>query len=184
MSSNVAGGNAPLTVDKTSEYTGIQLDPQLASTSDCPDEDLEPNDGLGAAPFGPPIAIVPLLDGDTPLIQHMAICPTGINPATGRHDTDWFKVVLDTPATMVAQATYDVAYGDLDLAIADESGSIVAADGTSISNACVATALQAGTYYVVVVGAENTGSNRYDLRVRTYSQSASCTPGDMGPAHD
>jgi hypothetical protein len=39
----------------------------------------------------------------------------------------------------------------------------------------------AGTYFVVVVGANDVDVNRYDLRVRTFSKITSCAaPGDMG----
>jgi hypothetical protein len=182
---SATGGNANvLTVAKMGIYSGLRLDPMLTSPSDCPDAKLEPNDGPGAPPFGPPIGLAITPDQPTPNVQQMAICPKGNNPATGQHDVDWFQVPVTSPMTLVAQAFYDVAYGDLDLAIVDGTGNIVASDGTAVSNACASASLNPGTYYVVVVGAMNEDVNRYALNVRAYSTAASCMPGDMGPAHD
>jgi hypothetical protein len=114
----------------------------------------------------------------------MAICPLGGNPATQQPDVDWFEVTVAAPVSLVAEAFYDVAYGDLDLAVTDAQGKVIASDGSAVSNACVATSVTPGTWFVVVVGAQDSGANRYELSVRTYAQPQSCRLGDMGPPRD
>ena len=177
-------GGISINIAKTGAYSGLHLDPGLYNAADCPDKALEPNDGPGAAPFGPPILLAPAADQPVPRVTSMAICPTVPNPATQQHDVDWFKVVADAPVTILAQAFYDVAYGDLDLAIVDGGGNILVSDGSAVSNACAASSVAAGTYFVVVVGAGNGGVNRYELSVRTYAQPVSCGVSDLGPARD
>lgn len=153
----------------------MSLDAMLSDASDCPDEALEPNDGPSAKPpFGPPIAIDVEVDMPGPRLQGLAICPNGVNPATGYHDSDYFEIDLKAPATIVAELTYDIRYGDLDLALVDGTGKVLASDGTAVSNACVMQALAAGTYYAVVVGANASDVNRYGLDVRALTMGAAC----------
>jgi hypothetical protein len=180
----VVGSGVRISIDKTGTYRGVRLDPGLSTTADCPDQSLEPNDGPGPAPFGPPILLTPVADEPTPRVRNMAICPAGHNPATQQHDVDWFKLDIAEPVTIVAEAFYDIAHGDLDLAIVDASSKVLVSDGSAVSNACAATGVAAGTYYVVVVGADDYDVNHYELSVRSYGKSMSCGASDLGPAHD
>ncbi|HEY2745400.1 MAG TPA: hypothetical protein VGL86_12275 [Polyangia bacterium] len=177
-------GAPPVLVPKTGQsYSGQHTDPGLNTTADCPDESLEPNDG----PLLPnkPVLVMATPDAaNTPKLTNMAICPTGPNPATKSHDVDFFRIDVDASvATIKAEVSYDITYGDLDVAILDAGGTMIGSDGTATSNACatgpVATA---GTYFVVVVGANDLDVNRYDVRVSTYTKITTCAgaSGDMG----
>lgn len=68
---------------------------------------------------------------------------------------------------------YDAAYGDLDVALLDAAGNIVARDGTRTSNGCVAAQIQSGRYYIGVRGAGG-DVNRYRLSVRADSTPPNC----------
>ncbi len=179
------GGGQAIMIPKSGSYSGPHSDPMLNDATTCPDVSLEPNDSTMTAIPAP----VPTPDdATTPKITHLAVCPTGPNPATGQHDVDYYSV--DTTKlgagtlTLQAEIFYDISYGDLDVAIVDGTGRILAADGSAATNGCTAAAVPPGQYYVVVVGANNTDSNRYELRVRSYTMSHQCpTPGmpmDMG----
>lgn len=178
-------GTPPVRVEKTGPaYMGQHTDPGLATTADCSDESLEPNDGA-TLPDGKPVLVMAPPDVVTAKLTKMAICPKGANPAapTGRHDVDYFRVDVGTnAATVMAEVFYDITYGDLDVAILDAGGTVVGSDGTAVSNACAtAPVMGAGTYFIVVVGANDVDVNSYDLRVRTFSKITSCaTPSDMG----
>lgn len=164
-------------VDKTGPaYSGPHADPGLTTASDCPDATLEPNDGP-APPAGQPIVVSLTPDAITARLTAMAICPTGANPTAGtrRHDVDWYRVELPpTVTTLMAELFYDITYGDVDVAITDAAGVMLASDGTARSNGCVTAAASGGTYYVVVVGAYDTDVNHYDIRVRSFTHAAAC----------
>jgi hypothetical protein len=165
--------NASITVPKSGPaYTGPHMDPGL--NADCPDTDLEPNDLLSQAVTAP----LPIPDIPTSKITKLAICPQGPSPWSGSHDIDVFKVDLTSFSGVLAlkvELTYDIAYGDLDVAILDETGRALDTEGTAVSNAClVMAASRPSVYYVAVVGANNVDSNRYELRIRTFSQGATC----------
>jgi hypothetical protein len=177
-------GTPPVRVEKTGPaYAGQHTDPGLMTTADCPDESLEPNDGP-TLPDGKPVIVMATPDAtNTPKLTKMSICPKGANPATKRHDVDYFRIDVGAGvATVMAELFYDITYGDLDVAVLDAGGTMLGSDGTAMSNGCatgpVATA---GTYFIVVVGANDLDVNRYDLRVTTYTKITSCpTVGDMG----
>ena len=177
-------GTPPIRVTKTgAAYNGQHTDPGLKTTADCPDESLEPNDGP-TLPDGKPVIVTATTDAtNTPKLTKMAICPTGVNPTTKRHDVDYFRIdVSSGVATVMAEVFYDITYGDLDVAVLDAGGSMLGSDGTAMTNACATGAVAtAGTYFVVVVGANDTDVNRYDLRITTYSKPTACA---MGPAAD
>ncbi len=177
-------GAPPVLVTKTgTAYSGQHTDPGLNTTADCPDESLEPNDGP-VLPNRPVIVMAVPDAANTPKLTNMAICPTGPNPATKSHDVDFFRIDVDAGvATIKAEVFYDITYGDLDVAILDAGGSMLGSDGTAVSNACATGAVaNAGTYFVVVVGANDIDVNRYDLRVSTYSKITTCAAAasDMG----
>jgi len=176
-------GTPPLRVDKTgAAYTGQHTDPGLDTTADCPDESLEPNDGA-TLPDGKPVLVMAPPDVVTAKLTKMAICPKGLNPATKRHDVDYFRVDVGAGvATIEAEVFYDITYGDLEVAVVDAGGTVLGSDGTAVTNGCATGAVSgAGTYFVVVVGANDVDVNRYDLRVRTFSKIAECAvSSDMG----
>lgn len=178
-------GVPPLRVDKTgAAYMGPHTDPGLATTADCPDESLEPNDGA-TLPDGTPILVMATPDAMTPKLTKMAICPTGARPSTKRHDVDYFRLdVGGGVTTVMAELFYDITYGDLDVGILDAGGTLVGSDGTAVSNACATAPVAApGTFFIVVVGANDVDVNRYDLRIRTFTKPTACASGaaDMGP---
>ena len=176
-------GTPPVRIDKTgAAYTGQHTDPGLVTTADCPDESLEPNDGP-TLPDGKPVLVLAPPDTLTAKLTKMAICPKGLNPSTKRHDVDYFRVDVGAGvATVMAEVFYDITYGDLDVGIFDGGGTLLGSDGTATSDACATGAVSgAGTYFVVVVGANDVDVNRYDLRVRTFTKIANCAaPSDMG----
>jgi hypothetical protein len=165
-------------------YQGNHLDPMLDDPAGCPDKSLEPNDTPSTAVTG----VMAPPDVLNPKLINLAICPKGNNPFTQQHDVDFYQVDLtsapSSALTLKAELFYDIQYGDLDLGIFDASGHPIATDGSAVSNGCVVTAVGAAKYYVVVVGANNTDSNRYELRVRTFTMAnnpaASCSPPDGG----
>ncbi len=179
-----SGGNNDMSsgiVPKTGTYSGPTLDPGLTDESKCTDAQLEPNDSISSAiPITDSLMLV--VDGNTPKLQMLAICPTGDNPKANGHDVDYYQVIASQAVSALVEITYDIKYGDLDVGIFRPDGSLVASDGSAVSNGCVAASLPAGTYYIGVGGANNTASNRYDLRVRFYSTPKTCgmtTPVDM-----
>jgi hypothetical protein len=175
-------GTPPVRIDKTgAAYNGQHTDPGLDTTADCPDESLEPNDGP-TLPDGKPILVMAPPDTVTAKLTKMAICPKGLNPATKRHDVDYFRIDVGAGvATLMAEVFYDITYGDLDVGIFDAGGTLLGSDGTATTNACATGPVAAaGTYFVVVVGANDFDINRYDLRVRTFSKITTCAAGDMG----
>jgi hypothetical protein len=177
-------GTPPVRIDKTGPgYSGQHTDPGLATTADCPDESLEPNDGPGP-PDGMPVLVQVTPDTVTAKLTKMAICPKGQNPATRRHDVDFFRVDVGSGvSTIQADVYYDITYGDLDVGILDGGGALVGSDGTAVSNACATAKVTApGVFYVVVTGANDFDVNNYELRVRTFTRSTTCatSTGDLG----
>jgi hypothetical protein len=167
------GGSATVDIPKTGMYNGIKNDPRLNSATDCPDTRLEPNDSIDRALQAPD----PTPDGMVPKIVMMSICPAG------KKDVDWFLVDLtdttkfpQSTLSMLAQIFYDVSYGDLDVGIFDANGRLLASDGSAISNGCASFSVNPGAkYYVAVAGANLTDVNRYDLHIRTFTASRTCT---------
>jgi hypothetical protein len=173
---NDTGGGGPGTVEipKTGMYNGLRNDPRLISDNDCPDSRLEPNNSPETALQAPD----PTPDSMVPKIVMMSICPQG------KKDVDWFVVDLDSSKfsqsqlSMLVQVFYDVSYGDLDVGIFDANGRLLASDGSAVSNGCASFTVNPGPgvkYYVAVVGANNSEVNRYDLHIRTFTASRSCT---------
>jgi hypothetical protein len=187
-SASDAGLSSSSLIPKTgAPYSGPHNDPMLSSLSSCPDyssdptASLEPNDDTAHAvdlAANPPIPDMP-----TPKLVHLAICPTGPNPATGNHDVDYYKI--DTTSfgqptlSMMAEIFYDITYGDIDVGIFDSTGRMLAGDGSAVTNGCVAASVGSGVYYVVVVGANNMDVNRYDVRIRTFTASHQCPVAGM-----
>jgi hypothetical protein len=184
VTSSDAGVNTETLIPKSQFYSGPTMDPMLATADLCPDKELEPNDDTGHA-IDTSGAVPPIPDMPTAKITHMAICPTGPNPATGNHDVDYYKV--DTTSfglsslTMMSEIFYDVSYGDLDIGIFDSQGKLLAADATAVTNGCCVASVGSGVYYVVVVGAKNMDSNRYDIRIRTFSTTHTCPTAQPPP---
>jgi hypothetical protein len=185
----VKSGGSPTTamaimIPKTgAPYSGSKLDPMLDTAAACPDANLEPNDG--PEPGGHPLAFTPMPDMPTAKIVKLAICPTGPSPWTGTrlHDVDFFKVDNTTgpsSLSLMAQVFYDIAYGDLDIAIFDAGMHLLSADGTAVTNGCTAAMIGQGVYYVVVGGANNTDVNRYELLIRTFAAAHTCPSGGSG----
>jgi hypothetical protein len=171
------GGDLPkIEIPKSGPpYSGAHTDPGLDNAADCPDANLEPNDGPD--PNGHPLAFTPAPDMPTAKIIKLAICPSGNNPLTGRHDVDFFKIDNTTgPSTLslMAEAFYDISMGDLDLGIYDAQMNPLSVDGTSVSNGCASAAIQQGVYYVVVGGANNIDVNRYELLIRSFANPKTC----------
>jgi len=175
-------GTPPVRIDKSgAAYTGQHTDPGLDTTADCPDEGLEPNDGA-TLPDGTPVLVMAPVDAMTAKLTKMAICPKGLRPSTKRHDVDYFRLDVGAGvATIMAEVFYDITYGDLDVGIFDAGGTLLGSDGTAVANACATAPVSgAGTYFVVVVGANDVDVNTYDLRIRTLSKITTCPAGDMG----
>jgi hypothetical protein len=185
----VSATTGAISIDKTEYYTGEQYtNASLGMADTCPDKDYEPGDG----PTKAPLKMSPRLDAPPEKTPKMAICPTGIAPWSNAHDVDYFKVDASTDAgantiTLKAEITYDVKYGDLDIAIVDSSGTTVKDDGTAKSNGCVAATVTPGVYYVVIVGAKNPNKpeadvNTYELKVQTSTLPKNCDTVVQPPA--
>jgi hypothetical protein len=156
-------------------YSGPHTDPMLDDASACPDANLEPNDGPD--PNGHPLAFTPMPDQQTAKIIKLAICPTGNNPLTGKHDVDFFKVDNSTgpsSLTLMAEAFYDISKGDLDIGIYDAQLNPLSVDGTAVTNGCTSAAITNQVYYVVVAGANNVDVNTYELLIRSFSMPKTC----------
>jgi hypothetical protein len=169
-------GPPPVRIEKTgAAWMGQHTDPGLATAADCPDGSLEPNDGP-VPTDGRPVLVMAPPDAMTSRLTNLAICPKGANPTTKRHDVDFFRVDVGAGvATIMAEVFYDISRGDLDVGIVDDGGALLASDGTAQKDACAtAKPARAGTYYVVVTGANDVDVNRYDLRVRTFSKPTTC----------
>jgi hypothetical protein len=69
---------------------------------------------------------------------------------------------------------YDISFGDLDIGILDEQGNVLSEDGTAVANGCAVAAIGNGVYYVVVTGANNVDSNRYELLIRSFTTPQTC----------
>ena len=170
-------------VPKSGMYTGQHIDPGLnIDSAKCTDSPLEPNNDIAHAVPGltQQLNLVPdqpsqALGND---MNPLVICPQGTK------DLDYYQIDAAQSLSAVVQITYDVKYGDLDVGIFRADGTLVAGDGTAVSNGCVAATLPAGSYFVGVGGANNTDVNRYTMRIRYYSQPKTCagtsTPVDMG----
>lgn len=167
---DMSGGLIP----KTGVFMGTHQNAMLMTAADCPDSSLEPNDSPDTALDAP----APTPDTPTAKITKMAICPNGPRPETGNHDVDYFRAnttsFTQSSLTMRVDVFYDIAYGDLDVGIFNADGQLLGSDGSAVSNACATATVSPGIYYVIVVGANNTDVNRYDVRIRTYSSPQQC----------
>ena len=173
---DMAGGFIP----KSSFYTGnhVPPSPPLDTAAECPDAPLEPNDSAQSA-LDVNASILPTPDQPTSRFTNMAICPTGPRPETGMHDVDYFKVDTtklgtNSPLWLRGDLFYDVTMGDLDIGIFDQNGSLLASDGSAVSNGCATTQVPPGTYFVVIVGANNMDVNHYELRISTHTGAQMC----------
>jgi len=196
---------------KTMYYGGATMDPMLSGIdpdtgqSRCHRDDtnpnptdkqvlraLEPNDL-------PPSAISlsnPLMADPPPtsMGSPYEICPDRSAPTVP--DVDVFRFRLSSPAKVIAEVKYSVAFGDLDAALfvlaknpdtgADQPQRVLA-DLTATNNACIeANNLMPGTYFLVVRGTttpEKPGVyslNNYSVRVYTTTMGASCVKKDGG----
>ena len=160
---------AELALEAASETCASPLAaPETATAPPAFDTEVEPNDAPNT-----PTAVF--------FYGGVAVIAGEIN---GAGDVDYFRIDVGSGvATVMAELFYDITYGDLDVAVLDAGGTMLGSDGTAVSNGCatgpVATA---GTYFIVVVGANDLDVNRYDLRVTTYTKITTCptTPSDMG----
>ena len=161
-------GHAPAfipVIPKTgTPYTGPTSDPKLSTPQSCPDTTLEPNNTISTA-----TDVQATVDAANAFkLVRLSICPVGAG------DLDMFHVTSTRPGTtLMAEIFYDISYGDLDVAILDSSGAIIASDGSTNSNGCITSPLGVGEYYVAVAGANN-AVNRYDARIRLFSQPQFC----------
>jgi len=158
------GNNAPVVPKTGAPYTGPSNDPKLTMASSCPDAQLEPNDTMDSAKDFP----VTVDAASTPKLVRLSICPNNSG------DVDMFRVAVPSTSFMMAEIFYDISYGDLDVAILDSTGRIISSDGSSISNGCTVASVSTANYYVLIEGANNTAVNRYDARIRLFSQTRAC----------
>lgn len=163
---------SPVSIPKSGpRYMGIRAGLGITDAAQCPDWDVEPNDGLDCA-----LAFALQPDQPSPTIMKVAICPD-LDVPGGPHDVDFYKVDnLTGPASLwlTAELFYDIAVGDLDIAIYNDSLQLLAADGTEVSNGCAAAQLGWGVYYVAVAGAANADSGNYQLRINSYTTPHTC----------
>lgn len=163
-----SGDPNQLVIVKPNAPSASTMDPGLNTLADCPDGVFESNDTLttaidvtGTIGFGAP---------GTP-VEMLAICPAGSD------DVDFFAIDLSSASSEWRFARidleYDAAYGDLDFALLDAAGNIVARDGTRLSNGCLAAQIQSARYYIGVRGAGG-DVNRYRLHIRVDSTSPTC----------
>jgi hypothetical protein len=140
----------------------------------CIDDAREDNDSRAQADARPALAT-----GSHSLIS----CPS---PGGTGDDEDWFKIVLTGQAT-VALTLSGGSNTDLDLALYDAAGQLLASSVSFSSMEEVSRCLPAGTYYVRVF-AWGTGRNPYTL---SYQRTAGACPAaceaddnedDDGPA--
>jgi hypothetical protein len=179
------GVGGAISITKTGPaYTGPMVDPGLDTVADCPDNALEPNDSINSSKLFK--ADVGTPDMVSPKITNVAICPKGNRPETGAHDIDVYIADLTNfpgQLTLMAQLFYQIQYGDLDVGIFREDGSVLASDGSATDNGCAAATVAGGSkYYIAVAGANNMDVAPYDLRVRLFSSPQTCAanvPADM-----
>jgi hypothetical protein len=166
-------GSITLNIPKVGPpFSGAMTDPGLNDPSQCPDASVEPNDDAATA-----LRFTPTPDMPQPKIIKMAICPTGNSPFTGKHDVDVYRIDNSTgPAslTLRAEIFYDISMGDLDVGILDSSLNVLSVDGTAVSNGCAAAAIGQNLFYVVVVGANNIDSNRYEILLESFTTPQTC----------
>lgn len=163
-----SGDPNQLVIAKPGDPPVSTMDPGLETPADCPDGVIESNDTLATA-----VSITSSIGFGAPgtPIAMMAICPAGSD------DIDFFSIDLSSTSSewrfVRVDLEYDVAYGDLDVALLDAAGNIVARDGTQTSNGCVAAQIQNGRYYIGVRGAGG-DVNRYQLQVRVDNTPPNC----------
>lgn len=168
---DLASLDGALPIPKTgAAYNGVELDPGLDVSGDCTDAVLEPNNVIANATH---ISSSVAVNAGGRWIEQQAICPKG------RDDIDFF--LIDTTGAvastiyLMAEIRYDIEYGDLDVAIVNDSGEVLASDGTATANGCVVSKIGFGRFYVGVRGAAG-AVNNYQVRVRTFSSPQTC-PG-------
>ncbi len=190
---------------KPVHYSGPSMDPMLSGTDPlsgqwrCTRDDTNPNPSAAVLAQGEPndypdqaIAVANPLPVDLPPTEmgsSFQICPDKSNP--GQPDVDAYKFTLTASSNVVAQITYDVTYGDLDMAVFRSNGvnsqtglydvDLVMADVTPVSNACVQTILSPGDYFVLVYGALegqplSVAMNNYQFRVFAVQSSGYTCP--------
>ncbi len=164
-------------IPKVLHYNGERMNPLLDTEASCPDysattsESLEPNNTLPLATSLSSMFTTP--DRKNPAkLNKLAICPTGSK------DVDFYQADLSSYGnvqSLVASIDYQVAYGDLDIAIVGADGVILSYDGTAVDNGCTSSAVSAGVYFVAVVGADNVDVNNYTLHVITSTSAKGCS---------
>ncbi len=121
----------------------------------CMDDAYEQNDSLSTAKALP--------SGDELLVS----CPAG-----DTDDEDWFSLDVKSEGQLSLDLLGDSA-SDLDLALYDSSGTLVARSSSLDSEESIATCVGAGTYYARVYS--------YDLARNEYILSWSVAPQSCGP---
>lgn len=182
-------------------------DPMLSGTDEsgawrCPRDDktpremqppeiarkFEPNDTLTDAIVYS--SMLPL-DSIPPNMSPYEICPD--KSAPNNPDVDVFKFKITTMAKVVAEVSYQVSFGDVDIGlfregqndVGDKVPARIRSDVTTVNNACLSETLSAGTYYVAVRGAprmagDYNASMTYEMnnyRIRIYALSPGSTMG-------
>lgn len=114
------------------------------------------------------------------------ICPDQAEPLRPDHDAYLFQITKTSK--VIAELSYKVANGDLDLAIFRSTGDgveLVASDMTANDDACIEVELTSGMYYAVVRGAAQpsglgykhaTAMNGYNRRVMITEKGYRCRP--------
>jgi hypothetical protein len=136
----------------------------------CTDDGKEENDTRAAADGKPALA-----PGSYPLVS----CPDGL-----QDDEDWFKITIAADSQVTASIAGGAAT-DLDLALVDSTGAVVAKDESLDSNEMVSGCLVPGTYYLRVYSVDS-GENAYTLTWSKTAQScaAACTDDGEEPDDD
>jgi len=151
-------------VDNASARQCIPNDYECDTTSssgNCTDDAYEDNDSLAAATSKPELT--------TGTYDSLVSCPL---PTSG-DDEDWYRIEISSDS----EITLSIAGGtstDLDLALTDESGTVLDKSDSLSSNETVTICVTPGTYYVRVYAWDD-AENSYSL---TYSGSnTSCGGG-------
>lgn len=172
----------------TTQDLGLGGEDPITHEWRCMRDDTDPNPPSAIARMGEPndsieqaIVLPNPLPVDPPVSIGAAyqICPD--RSAPNQPDVDVFKFKLASAAHVIAEIKYEVAFGDLDMAVFRDAinpvtgahePTPVSADLSPVSNACVEAQLtNPGTYYVLVWGARfpehptTTAMNNYQLRV-------------------
>ncbi len=156
----VKGGASanPLTIPKVGLYHGLRKNPQL-TVGNCPDRlaGIDPSETLAEAARN--------FDSGAQF-DGLAACPGG--------DVDVFAVELQPNEYAKVVIHYQIAYGDLDVALYDADGTLLTQDADfTRDDSCVASSKPGGPIYAVVAAAPE-DQNRYWFQVTRGPSQFSC----------